>query len=55
MPIIITRDGSAPPVVTNPITPEQRQQLWEAVVRNWCEKNPDRLHALLEPAPAEGA
>lgn len=52
MPIIISRDGSSEPVVTASITPEQRQALWEHVVKSWCSKNEDQLRAISVPAPA---
>lgn len=52
MPIIISRDGSSEPVVTGAITPEQRQALWEHVVKSWCNQNPDQLRAVSAPAPA---
>ncbi len=55
MPIIIAREGPVEPKVIKPPTPEQRQQLWEAVVKNFCDKNPDKLRALFDPAPAESA
>lgn len=55
MPIVISREGPVEPRIPNPLTPEQRQQLWEAVVKSFCDKNPDRLRALYEPAPAESA
>lgn len=50
MPIIIAREGPVEPKVTNPLTPQQKQELWENIVKNWCEKHPDRLRAVMEPS-----
>lgn len=52
MPIIISRDGSSEPVVVNALSPEQRQALWEHVVKSWCSKNEDQLRAAAASAPA---
>lgn len=53
MPIIIAREGPVEPKITNPLTPEQRQVLWAYIIKAWCEKNPDRLRALFDPALEE--
>lgn len=53
MPIIIAREGPIEPKVTNPLTPEQKRELWENIVKSYCEKHPEKLQALMEPVPAE--
>lgn len=53
MPIIIAREGPVEPKVTNPLTPQQKQELWGNIVQNWCEKHSDRLRALMEPEPVK--
>lgn len=34
--------------VTSDLSQEQKDQLWEAIVRNWAQSNRDKLAALLE-------
>ena len=41
MPIIATRDGTV--VSSTPITPEQREQLWAAVFRNFIKNHPELI------------
>ena len=53
MPIIIPRNGPIEPKITNPLTPEQKQKLWEIIVRSYCEKHPERLRALFETSAEE--
>ena len=53
MPIVISRTTDAPPVITNPLTPEQKNALWEAVVRSWVQRNPDTFAALVQGEPEE--
>jgi len=50
MPIIIAREGPVEPKITTPLTKQQTQEIWESIVRNWCDKHPDRLRELMEPA-----
>lgn len=40
MPIVIPRDG---PVIIDPniITQEQRDKLWEQIVKNWAARHPE--------------
>lgn len=49
MPIVANRTGPLEIRQTNPLTPQQKQQLWEAIVNNWVDKNPDKFRAMLEP------
>ena len=46
MPITISRRGPVEPKVTGPLTQQQKDMLWEQIVRNWCDKNPERLRAM---------
>ena len=48
MPIIISRNGPAAPVQTNPLTPEQKQALWEHIVLAYCQKHPEQLRSAME-------
>ena len=52
MPIVISRSGPVEPVTVNPLTPEQRQALWEHIVLSYCQKHEDQLRALAQD-PAE--
>lgn len=54
MPIVIPRDGSAEPKATNPLTPEQKRELWEHIVLAWCQKNPEQLQEAVSPAAPSG-
>ena len=53
MPIVISRTTDAPPVVTNPLTAEQKSALWEAVARSWVQRNPEKFQAMIEMNTAE--
>ena len=46
MPIIISRNGPVEPKETNPLTPAQKQALWEHIVMSWCAQNPEKLEAV---------
>ena len=50
MPFVISRSGPVEPVTVNPLTPEQRQALWEHIVLSYCQKNEDKLRALAQDA-----
>ena len=43
--ISISRNGGE---VKSDLTQDQKDQLWEAIVRNWAQANKDKLAALLE-------
>ena len=43
MPIIISRNTDAPPVITNPLTPQQREELWANIVRSYLQRHPDEF------------
>lgn len=43
MPIIISRNTDAPPVITNPLTPQQKEELWANIVRSWAQRHPEEL------------
>ena len=34
--------------VTSPLTQQQKDQLWEAIVRSWAQNNKDKLAALMK-------
>ena len=48
MPIIISRNTDAPPVITNPLTPQQREELWANIVRSWVDRNQEAFLDMLE-------
>lgn len=48
MPIIIPRNTDAAPVVTNPLTAQQKQELWENIVRSWVSRNQEAFLGMLE-------
>ena len=48
MPIVISRNGPVEPKVTGGLSQQEKDALWEQIVRNWCQKNPDRLRAMVE-------
>lgn len=50
MPIVISRSGPVEPVTANPLTPEQRQALWEHIVLSYCQSNQDKLRSLVQDA-----
>lgn len=43
MPIIIPREGTIPPSSAHSLTQEQRDKMWEQIIRNWTTNNPDML------------
>ena len=46
MPIIVDRRTGK--VISKPeITQEQRDLLWEVIIQNWIEKNPEAFRAML--------
>ena len=49
MPIVMTRSGE---VISAPVlTPEQRNKLWEHVVRNWAKAHPEAFAEKEEKEP----
>lgn len=52
MPIVISRNTDAPPVMEPALSPQQREQLWAHIVRNWAAQNADSLAALVRQEPA---
>ena len=47
MPIVISRSGAvipAEPVLTQ----EQKDKLWESIIKNWAQRHPDALKNLQE-------
>lgn len=46
MPIIIPREG---PICIDPnaFTQEQRDNLWEQIVKNWVQKHPEELRSAI--------
>lgn len=47
MPIIISRSTDAPPIVTNPLTAQQREELWANIVRSYLQRNPDEFREMV--------
>lgn len=47
MPIVIPREGTIP-AEPAPLTQEQKDKIWEAIIRNWAQKHPDALKNLQE-------
>lgn len=48
MPIVITRTGE---LVSAPVlTPEQKNKLWETIVRNWAQAHPEAFEEREESA-----
>ena len=43
MPIVISRNGPVEPKVAGALSQQDKDALWEQIVRNWCNKHPDRL------------
>lgn len=52
MAIVIARTGEAA-LAAAPLTQEQKDSAWAAIVKAWAEKHPDALRALLEDAGKE--
>ena len=48
MPITISRNTDAPPVISNPLSPEQVDEIWGRIIRSWTERHPDKFLDLLE-------
>lgn len=48
MPIVISRNTDDSPVVTGPLTPQQKEELWAHIVRSWVDKNTDRFAAMVK-------
>lgn len=47
MPIIISRTTDAPPVVTNPLTEQQREELWANIVRSYLQRHPEEFREMV--------
>lgn len=52
MPIVIPREGNLFPEIP-PLTQEQRDNLWECIVRNWVRNHPDELRKPIAEPVAE--
>lgn len=47
MPIIIPREGAIPPA-PQVLTQEQKDKIWENIIKNWAQKHPEALKNLQE-------
>lgn len=50
MPIVIPREGPIPPAPAA-LTQEQKDKIWENIIKNWAQKNPEALKNLVEVTP----
>lgn len=48
MPIIISRNTDAPPIITNTPSEEQINALFGQILRSWTERNPEKFRDMLE-------
>lgn len=51
MPITIPRTGNLPPA-DSLLTQEQKDRAWEAIIRAWAQKHPDRVKQILTETEA---
>ena len=51
MPIIIPREGVIPPPAAPPLTQEQKDKIWEAIIKNWAQAHPEAIKNLVEVTP----
>lgn len=51
MPITISRTGDIHPI-TSPLTQEQKDAAWEAIIRTWAKKHPDQIKEIFKTEDA---
>ncbi len=53
MPIVISRNTDAPPVMEPALSPQQREQLWAHIVKNWALEHTEEIRKAMPNVAAK--